>query len=129
MNAINIIKPYWKHGTWCFTDENVGLKDEPFVAGADKMISYAIHKKGLSMEECAKGFSLTFSGEYFPDFDVVIHHDDADGYSGNYYRLESDELGTLVGWLCPALMKYFDKAPESIYAKVSSGGTKMRGGG
>ena len=36
----------------------------------------------------------------------------ADG--GNWYYSEDF---TVEGWLCPALFKYFDKAPEEIYAK------------
>ena len=24
----------------------------------------------------------------------------------------------MVGWLCPALLKYFDEAPQEIYAEV-----------
>ncbi len=34
---------------------------------------------------------------------------------GNWYWNES--LG-MEGWLCPALFKYFDTAPERIYAQA-----------
>jgi hypothetical protein len=37
---------------------------------------------------------------------------EADG--GNWYYSEDFQM---EGWLCPALFKYFDNAPEEIYAK------------
>ena len=37
MNAINVIAPYKLHGVWVFDDPRVGLVQEPFVAGADKI--------------------------------------------------------------------------------------------
>jgi hypothetical protein len=38
------------------------------------------------------------------------------GDGGNWYR--SDDLAELEeGWLCPALLKYFESPPQRIYAK------------
>jgi len=36
---------------------------------------------------------------------------------GTWYEVE--ELG-MSGWLCPALFKYFDKAPDNIYVKAEA---------
>ena len=36
-------------------------------------------------------------------------------YGGNRYFLPAFEM---EGWLCPALFKYFDKAPKEIYVKA-----------
>ena len=117
MNSIMIIHPYWKHETWCFTDDSVGLKDEPFVAGADKMISMALVQKGILME-AEKGFDLLFSAVEFPGHDIVLEHmeDNLEFSSGNWYKTIINQIG-VTGWLCPALFKYFEEAPEKIYAK------------
>jgi hypothetical protein len=32
---------------------------------------------------------------------------------GNWYHINGKE-----GWLCPALLKYFDTAPREIYAQL-----------
>lgn len=111
-NAIMIIKPFFKHGTWVFNDETVGLREEPFVAGFPKIIDEMVKDIPNSHE----GFVGTFSGTFFPDYTHIINHVKSDEYGvGNYYQLEGTEL---IGWLCPALFKYFDKAPECIYIKV-----------
>ena len=36
------------------------------------------------------------------------------GEGGNWYRSEDHGM---EGWLCPALFKYFDEAPELIFAR------------
>jgi len=38
MNAIRAIHPYRREGLWVFDDETVGLRQEPFVAGADGIL-------------------------------------------------------------------------------------------
>ncbi|NDC10677.1 MAG: hypothetical protein EBZ75_15335 [Oxalobacteraceae bacterium] len=37
-NQIQVISPYWLHGTWVFDDDRVGLVEEPFVSGVPEMI-------------------------------------------------------------------------------------------
>ena len=37
-NQIQIIAPYFVHGTWVFDDDRVGLVQEPFVSGVPEMI-------------------------------------------------------------------------------------------
>ena len=44
----------------------------------------------------------------------------ADG-SGNWYY--SQDLG-MEGWLCPALLRYFDEPPKEIFVQVKSRETK-----
>jgi hypothetical protein len=36
-------------------------------------------------------------------------------YDGYWYRVEDQSA---EGWLCPALFKYFETAPETIYVKA-----------
>ena len=38
MNAIRAIHPYRHEGLWVFDDEAVGLRQEPFVSGADGIL-------------------------------------------------------------------------------------------
>ena len=60
------------------------------------------------------GFRLLFSAAPFP------------GHQGKFARLRPEHGGTWYrdattgdeGWLCPALFKYFDHAPETLYAKA-----------
>lgn len=119
MNQIMIIQSYWKHNTWCFSDESVGLKDEPFVAGADDIITALVRKHlvktkitGINNVE----INLMFSKDFFPDYDTILHHIGEQG-SGNLYETIIDDV-KYVGWLCPALLLYFSKAPETIYVKI-----------
>ncbi len=112
MNALFVIAPYYWMGMWVFDDPQKGLNREPFVAGADIMIDHMV----ASIPRARDGFRLLFSAEAFPGyrhrFDWVRPE-----MSGNVYR--SDELG-LEGWLCPALLKYFDTAPRHIYVQASA---------
>jgi hypothetical protein len=109
MNALFMISPYMHHGMWVFDDESRDLDKEPFVAGIDDMISLI-----TSETPTAKGgFNLIFSSSKFPGSQITLTRQrPIDG--GYYYHCE--ELG-FEGWLCPALFKYFDEAPESIHAQ------------
>ena len=110
-NAINVIYPYKCDGLWVFDDERVGLDREPFVEGADSMIDKLLEMKKLQNSE--SGFRLIFSAGEFPRYDVMLDWV-REGDGGNWYK--SEEL-QMEGWLCPALLKYFDTAPKRIYAR------------
>ena len=109
MNAINVIKPYRWEGMWVFDDESVGLVKEPFVSGADVMIDVMVEE----IADAQTGFRLIFSAKPFPGFshEFVWKREEFDG---NWYY--SEQLDT-EGWLCPALFKYFDSAPDKIFVK------------
>lgn len=115
MNAINVITPYFYGSTWVFDDPERGLVKEPFVAGADTLISMAVRLKGIRKPE--KGFRLTFSEHEFPGHDLYLVWVRPEG-SGNVYK--APRLGGAQGWLCPALLKYFEKPPKRIYVRVDS---------
>jgi hypothetical protein len=110
-NAIQVIFPYLHQGMWVFDDEEVGLNKEPFVSGADKVIERAIQAKGIA--NAAEGFRLIFSGGPFPGHDLKLDWV-REGDGGNWYRAEKFDMD---GWLCPALFRYFDEAPATIYAQ------------
>jgi len=113
-NALMVINPYKWEGMWVFDDDKVDLTREPFVFGADKIIEKALIMKGVKQPE--KGFRLIFSAGPFPEFDLKFEWV-RQGDGGNYYK--SDEF-QMEGWLCPALLKYFDDPPQEIYAKFEN---------
>ncbi len=119
MNSILVIHPYKIQGIWVFDDERAGLKQEPFVAGADTIIDRMVH--GIPNAE--SGFSLFFSATLFPGHQIRFEWRREDG-GGNWYW--SPDLG-LEGWLCPALFKYFEQAPRELYAqfKPKTAGTRV----
>ena len=114
MNAIGIIAPYKYEGMWVFDDPAVGLVREPFVAGIDKMIDQLV----ASIPEAEKGFRLLFSATPFPGHTVKLEWKREEA-GGNWYYCP--QLG-IEGWLCPALFRYFEKAPTELYARVEAKG-------
>jgi hypothetical protein len=113
-NALNIIHPYKWEGLWVFDDARVGLDKEPFVEGADTIIDKALAAKGLPQPE--KGFRLLFSAGPFPRYDLKLDWL-REGDGGNWYR--SADFDT-EGWLCPALLQYFEVAPRTLYARFDA---------
>ncbi|HYO10054.1 MAG TPA: DUF6717 family protein [Tepidisphaeraceae bacterium] len=111
-NAIMIIAPYWNGGTWVFDDERVGLVREPFVAGVPAMINHLVR----DIPNARNGFRLLFSAAPFPGHQAAFTRVRGDS-GGTWYRAEDLAV---EGWLCPALFKYFDAAPETIYAKAEA---------
>ncbi len=112
MNSINVIAPYDYKGLWVFDDARVGLLQEPFVGGADTMIDVLVS----GIPNAKQGFRMVFSASEFPGSTLKLDWVRAEK-SGNVYR--SEEMG-MEGWLCPALFKYFESAPASIYLKVEA---------
>ena len=112
MNAINGISPYKYLGMWVFDDERVGLVQEPFVAGADTMIDRAV----ADIPNPERGFTMIFSAAPFPGHQFRLEWRRGDG-TGNWYYAPQLEL---EGWLCPALLRYFDAAPKELYVQVKA---------
>jgi hypothetical protein len=57
MNTLLAIAPFFKHGTWVFTDERRNLVEEPFVAGVPEIITEIV----ADIPNAKAGFRLTFS--------------------------------------------------------------------
>lgn len=110
MNSIMVIHPYKFDGTWVFDDPKVGLVQEPFVAGADRLIDQMV----ADIPNADQGVTILFSAAPFPgcqhEFLRVREE-----HGGNWY---SSAAFGLEGWLCPALFKYFDQAPARLYAQA-----------
>lgn len=112
-NQILVIAPYWLEsvGTWVFDDEAVDLVQEPFVSGIPEMIDDLV----ADIPNAKQGFRLLFSTAPFPGYQRKLTQL-REEFSGWWY--ESDLKGE--GWLCPALFRYFDTAPEEIYVKAEA---------
>jgi hypothetical protein len=109
MNSITAIHPYMRKGMWVFDDPAVGLREEPFVSGADAIIE----RMAVDIPNAKDGFTLLFSEGAFPGYQLELEWVRAE-MSGNWYR--SQALG-MEGWLCPALLKYFQSPPKKLYAQ------------
>jgi hypothetical protein len=109
-NAILVIAPYQYNGTWVFDDARFGLVREPFVAGVPKMIDVLV----ADILDAQNGFRLTFSANPFPEFQKKLTWVRGD-MGGNYYKIDDPPM---EGWLCPAMFKYYDKAPPELYVKA-----------
>ncbi len=110
-----MIQPYWSDdlSTWVFDDPAVGLKSEPFVSGAEKVLDLLTQ----DIRNARDGFRLFFSASPFPGFQrslTLIREENG----GGRYGLDNS---TMEGWLCPMLFKYFTEAPAKLYARVEPG--------
>jgi hypothetical protein len=112
MNSLRVIAPYKYEGMWVFDDPAVGLTREPFVSGIDAMIDQLT----AGIPNAEKGFRLIFSPTPFPGHTVRLDWR-REEYGGNWYYCEQYRM---EGWLCPALFKYFAKAPDSLYARAEA---------
>jgi hypothetical protein len=58
-----------------------------------------------------KGFRLLFSTIPFPNYQLKLVWI-REEFGGNWYQSSSS---TAEGWLCPALFRYYQAAPKTIY--------------
>ena len=70
--------------------------------------------KGIPNAE--NGFLLLFSKDPFRGADMELQWV-REETGGNVYAWQGRE-----GWLCPALFKYFEKAPQRIYVQLKAVG-------
>ena len=73
-----------------------------------------VQSKGLSQPE--KGFRLLFSAGPFPRYDLKLDWL-REAAGGNWYRSADFDMD---GWLCPALLQYFEVAPRTLYARFEA---------
>ena len=104
------LRVYKYNDQWVFDDNTVGLIKEPFVAGIDTMID----RLTVLIEDAASGFILRFSHLPFPSYRCSLEYVSSEHNGSWYYCKEFN----MKGWLCPALFKYFESAPPSIYVQA-----------
>ena len=113
-NQILVIAPYWLDSveTWVFDDDAVDLVQEPFVSGVPEMIDELV----ADIPDARQGFRMLFSVAPFPGYQRKLTRV-REGFGGWWYASDEPEA---EGWLCPALFRYFDEAPEEIYVKAEA---------
>lgn len=109
-NALMVIAPYRHEGTWGFDDPSVGLVKEPFVAGVPEMIDILV----TDIPDAEQGFRLLSGSSPFPGYQKKLTWLRGD-MGGNYYSLDEPPM---EGWICPAMFKYYAKAPENLYVRA-----------
>ncbi|HZK81585.1 MAG TPA: DUF6717 family protein, partial [Humisphaera sp.] len=111
-NAMLVIEPYRAGKQWRFDEPLLHLKAEPFVQGMSEMID----KMAEKLPDSNNKVRLIFSQRQFPGWQerLDLRHEQ-DG--GNWYYNEQHHM---EGWLCPALFKFFPRAPQHIYARVEA---------
>jgi hypothetical protein len=110
MNQINIIGPYKYLDMWVFDDPQKNLLHEPFVGGADTILD----RLTSTIPNPEAGFILIFSSSRFPGSQHTLTWRRVE-LSGNIYY--SPDLA-LEGWLCPALLRYFDAPPSELFFQI-----------
>ncbi len=113
-NSIMVLKPYRWAGMWVFDDDKTNLVREPFVAGVPEVLEALLERQGIPVPEAEKGFRLIFSAIPFPGHQLSARRVGGEG-GGTWYE---DPDTKARGWLCPALFRYFDTAPENLYVRV-----------
>jgi hypothetical protein len=96
-----------------FDDPEVGLIKEPFVGGTDDLIDIAT----ANIPSRDEGFIAIFSDLPFRGSQICLEWV-REELSGNVYRWADQDR---EGWLCPALLKYFEKPPRNIHIQIRPG--------
>lgn len=109
-NSVMVIQPYWHNGAWVFDEESLGLDKEPFVAGVPEMIDALVR----DIPGARSGFKLLFSAAPFPGYQLELTRV-RDEHGGTWYRASGQGN---EGWLCPALLQFFESAPVSLFARA-----------
>jgi len=110
-NSVHVIWPYNVQGIWAFDDKAKGLVREPFVGAINPMIDKLV----TDIPDAKVGFRLLFSASFIPDHNAKLVWRRKQG-GGDWYYCEKFKT---EGWLCPALLKYFESPPREIYVKVA----------
>lgn len=71
-----------------------------------------------AIPNAVQGFVAVFSASPFPNAQIALEWV-REELSGNVYRWPEKDM---EGWLCPALLKYFEKAPARLYIQMKPTG-------
>lgn len=99
---------------WVFDDLSRGLQREPLVMGADRILDEIRLDEHIAGPGVPDTLILTFSGQNFPGAQYTFERREHENGGFWYYWPQGDRRG----WLCPALFKYFDQAPEKLHMHV-----------
>ena len=114
---IQSLVPYYLHHQWVFDSDKHGLSEEAFVCGMSEIIDEVLTENDIEPRSVELGFRLTFGAKPWPKSTHRLTWI-REEYDGNVYEIQLNSGETMQGWLCPALLCYFDKAPKEIYVSV-----------
>lgn len=114
---IQSIVPYFLHFQWVFDSDRHGLYEEAFVCGMTEIIDAVLEDNDIVPASVESGFRLTFSSNPWPKSTHSLKWLAAED-GGNVYEIRLKNGERMQGWLCPALLCYFDKAPKEIHVGV-----------
>jgi hypothetical protein len=100
--------------TWVYDDVEVGVYGEPFVLGADAMLT---RLRSLQVGPGLDPFRVVCSASPFPGALEARRLEEQDG--GVWYEAELGEE-VLRGWLCAHFFDYFATAPPAVYVKAET---------
>jgi hypothetical protein len=112
---IHTLHARWNGRTWVYDDIALGVIGEPFVAGADHIITALCGMRATRAR--VGGAELIFSAEPFPAaarLDLLA--ETPDGYTWYYWAERKMKSG-----FCPHFHDYFKTAPRALYARVDVG--------
>lgn len=109
MNELFAIKPYQWNGLWVFDDPERGLLRESLIAGADTVLEAGT----AHIPNRENGIVCVFASGPFPGHTISLRLVGPDDkmFGHNYWC----EQFQVTAWLCPALLRYFPKAPRNLY--------------
>jgi hypothetical protein len=106
----------WAHETWVYDDPELGVFGEPFVLGAETILS---RLRALQVGSGTGPFRIVFSASPFPGAVGARRLHEEDG--GVWYEADlGGEGGALEGWLCGHFFDYFESAPPEVYVKAEA---------
>jgi hypothetical protein len=112
-NVLMVIEPYRYQDTWVFDDASRGLEKEPLVQGIPEVIDVLV----TDIRNPRAGFVPLFSSQPFAGYQVELTLV-REEYGGHWYKPKDLQA---EGWLRPALLKYFDAPPKSLYIRAEPG--------
>ena len=101
----------WNGHTWIYDDPAHGVYAEPFVSGADKIISVLLRESKI-YRPTLMGARLLFSASPFGGSTLTLEHVGSSGGGESYWWHEQK----LRGWFCSHFHDYFKGAPKFLYA-------------
>ncbi len=109
-NQVNVIFPYkGDYGIWAFDDPEVGLDGEVFVGNINTMLDILTENGDAATVYISKDPIASYNAQ------LIKVLDPAHGIEPGWYKLQGTNM---TGWLCPALLKYFEGYPDKIFARI-----------
>ena len=105
-NSIFRVLARFVNGVWVFDDHTFGIREQPFVFGADLILEKMVAGVGEELDQV----NILFSGIPFPGSEHCLEfvREETEGF---VYRWVDHNL---QGWMSPSLRNYFPETPPKI---------------